>query len=195
MITLALLLLFAAPETPKPAGHGTADGLKLTVDAEEARKAGRVDDAIRLYRRALEVDVSSKDDWWALGTLYYQKDRYPECRDAFNHLSRLDPNSGVAWSMLGLCDFGTKNYTEALMHLERGRELGTGIEAIRRVDGSLGHLLELFETGIVGAVILGVGAVQVRFDLGGIVVRRSFGRLIEKQDTHGADISGFDVRR
>jgi len=97
---------------------------RLAHRAEEARQANRTNDAIVLYQRALQVKPEWKEGWWYLGSLYYREDRYPDCRDAFGHLTSLGQNGGPAWSMLGLCEFETKEYDRALAHLRQGVKLG-----------------------------------------------------------------------
>ncbi len=85
-----------------------------------------MDDAIRLYKQALRLKPSWEEGWFSLGMLNYQLDQYAEGREAFRHLTVTNPNVAVAWAMLGLCEFETKNYPEALLHLERANTLGLG---------------------------------------------------------------------
>ncbi len=93
-------------------------------------------------RKAVKANPSSQEGWWSLGTLYYQQDSYPECRDAFKQLSKLAPKGGPAWTMLGLCEFGAKQFDAALLHLRQGQELRVGNEAIDAVAKF--HLAELY---------------------------------------------------
>ncbi len=84
-------------------------------------------------QRDLKTNPSWQEGWWELGTLYYQQDRYPECRDAFKQLSKLAPKSGPAWTMLGLCEFGAKQFDAALLHLRQGQDLRVGNDSIDTV--------------------------------------------------------------
>ncbi len=130
MYAAVLLICLSAAATaqevrpPAPPAKSTFD--KLSKDAEAAGRANRVDDAIRLYTQALRIRPSWEEGWWNLGMLNYQLDRYVEGRDAFRHLTVTNPNVAVAWAMLGLCEFETKQYPESLQHLERGNTLGLG---------------------------------------------------------------------
>ena len=54
------------------------------------------------------------------------RDRYEEGRDAFRHVLSNEPKMATAWGMLGLCEFRTKQYEEALAHLQRADSLGLG---------------------------------------------------------------------
>jgi len=92
--------------------------------------------------RILKANPSSQECWWELGTLYYQQDRYPECRDAFKQLSKLAPKGGPAWTMLGLCEFGAKQFDVALLHLRQGQDLRVGNDSIDTVAKL--HLAELY---------------------------------------------------
>ncbi len=92
--------------------------------ADEARLAERFDEAIGLYGQALKFKPKWPDGWWYVGAIFYQKDSYPEARDAFQNLVALDPERGPAWAMLGLCLFQTGDYERAAVALQRGRTLG-----------------------------------------------------------------------
>ena len=95
----------------------------LAKQAETARQANKTDEAIRLYQQAVHLKPSWSEGWWYLGTLYYDSDRYADGQDAFGHLTSLEPNMAVAWAMLGLCEFETKNYERALARLEKADQL------------------------------------------------------------------------
>jgi tetratricopeptide (TPR) repeat protein len=98
----------------------------LSKQAAAAQQANRVDDAISLYTQALRIKPSWDEGWWNLGMLNYQLDRYEAGRDAFRHMTVTNPNIAVAWAMLGLCEFETKQYTDAILHLDKARTLGLG---------------------------------------------------------------------
>jgi len=113
----------------EPAGTKTISQSKATFDnavkaADEARIAGRLDEAIESYKTALSIEPKWPDGWWYVGALYYEKDLYPEARDAFSNLVALEPNRGPAWGMLGLCQFQTREYERSAASLERGYALG-----------------------------------------------------------------------
>jgi len=97
---------------------------KAAKDGEEARAAGRLDDAITSYTEALRIRPKWPDGWWYLGAIFYEKDQYSQARDAFKNLVDLDPKRGAGWGMLGLCLFQTREYEPAVVSLQRGRTLG-----------------------------------------------------------------------
>ena len=118
-----LLACFSAAAIAQPA---TSSFDKLAKEAEAAGRANRVDDAIRLYSQALRIKPAWEEGWWTLGMLNYQLDRYVEGREAFRHLTVTNPNVAVAWAMLGLCEFETRQYTDSLRHLQKAHSLGLG---------------------------------------------------------------------
>lgn len=123
-------------QSPAPQTPASAQGAKarrdspaftaLAAKAQAAREAGNPDEALRLYGEALRLKPAWAEGWWFTGTLYYEADRYEEGRDAFRHVLSNEPKMATAWGMLGLCEFRTKQYEEALAHLQRADSLGLG---------------------------------------------------------------------
>ncbi len=101
---------------------------RIQKQAEAARKENRVDAAIALYKKGVALKPAWEEGWWSLGTLYYGLDEFSEARDAFRHLSSIQPGAGAPWAMLGLSEFQTKQYDEALGHLKHASELHSGQE-------------------------------------------------------------------
>jgi tetratricopeptide (TPR) repeat protein len=137
MASLALILcvLSALPagtgqtalpmSAPAPAAR-VDDFDTLRRRADEARAAGRVRDAVELYRAAIAMQPSWAEGHWSLGTIYYDADRHRECRDTFATVVRLEPEHGAAWAFSGLCEFKLTEYAPALEHLTRANDLGVG---------------------------------------------------------------------
>src|SRR3954468_16853902 len=63
------------------------------------------EEAIALYRQATSLRPSWAEGWFYTGAALYQLNRYPECRDAFEHVVSLAPGKGTAWGFLGLCEY------------------------------------------------------------------------------------------
>ncbi|HEY5906537.1 MAG TPA: tetratricopeptide repeat protein, partial [Vicinamibacteria bacterium] len=120
-----------SPGASKPKAGATAkpsepDFAALAKKAEEHRAAGRIDEAIALYRRALARNPAWAEGLWYLGTLLYEKDQFVEAREALRRLVALTPRVGAPWALLGLSEFQSKEYAQALEHLQKSRELGVG---------------------------------------------------------------------
>src|SRR5260370_15418502 len=108
---LALLLLFAAP---------SGDFERLSKQATAARMDGKAEEAVRYYKASLAARPAWAEGWWYLGSLLYDKNSFTEARDAFAQLVKYETKASPGWAFLGLCEFETKQYADALAHLERG---------------------------------------------------------------------------
>src|SRR6266404_1746306 len=92
----------------------------LTEAASKARENGNREGAISLYQQAVQIRSEWTEGWWYLGTLLYDADRFAEAVPALRKVTELAPELGAAWSFLGLSEFETKDYFEALGSLEKG---------------------------------------------------------------------------
>ncbi|HSE15632.1 MAG TPA: tetratricopeptide repeat protein [Pyrinomonadaceae bacterium] len=125
-VLLALLLCSAvvSAQTRKTQANAEAEFEGFVKQADDARLAARLDDAISLYGKALNIKPKWPDGWWYIGAILYEKDSYPQARDAFQNLVALEPERGPAWAMLGLCLFQTGDYERAATALQRARTIG-----------------------------------------------------------------------
>jgi tetratricopeptide (TPR) repeat protein len=111
----------AATHTARPA---SPEFDKTVKEAAAARDAGRIDESIALYRKAVTLRPSYVEGYWSLGTEFYDLDKYAEAKDAFGHVVRLQPKHAVAYGFKGLCEFQLKQYDEALDDLTHSTDLG-----------------------------------------------------------------------
>jgi len=116
----------AATATKAPAARQSAEFTKLAKQADAAREAGRLEDAIKLYNQALQLNHKWAEGWWYLGSIFYDRDRYGEASEALKLLLSLQRENGPAWALLGLCEFQLRNYKEALADILNGKQLGLG---------------------------------------------------------------------
>jgi len=123
----------AATAPAKPAAKKTTTGLspakaaefkKLSTDAETARSAGHLDEAVTLYRQALAIKPAWPEGLWGLGTSLYELEQFDPARDAFRRYIAIDDKNGNAWALKGLCEYRVKNYDTALSDLLQGRARG-----------------------------------------------------------------------
>lgn len=98
----------------------------LSARAEQAREAGDLPRAIELYRQALSANAAWDEGRWALGTAYYEIDRFAEARDEFRRVLASHGDNGTAWAFKGLCEYRLKNYDAALTDLMQARAHGVG---------------------------------------------------------------------
>jgi tetratricopeptide (TPR) repeat protein len=100
----------------------------LRKRADEARDAGRLNEAASLYRTALSTNPRWTEGWWSLGTLQYDGDRYAEAELAFEKVLALDPKHGTARAMLGLCEFELGKYDRALKDIQESEKVGVLVD-------------------------------------------------------------------
>lgn len=90
----------------------------VVARASAARQANDVPHAVELYRNALQLNPRWQEGWWFLGTLLYDSDQYTGARDALSRFLEFQPNAAPALGLLGLCEFETARYGDALHHIE-----------------------------------------------------------------------------
>ncbi len=100
---------------------------ELAAQADAAREADQVPQAIHLYQQALQMKPAWSQGWFYLGTLFYDSDRYSAAQRAFGRYVRL-VDKPAGWAFLGLCEFETGAYGEARGHLQRGVDGGLAPE-------------------------------------------------------------------
>src|SRR5918911_1150274 len=123
---------------------------QLAAEANAAREADRIEEAVALYRQGVALRPRWAEGWWYLATLYYDQNRFAEAARAFRETAQLQQRAGAPWAMLGLCEFQLARYDESLMHIQQGRQLGLGDNAeltrvMRYHEGVLSILKGEFE--------------------------------------------------
>ena len=132
------------PKAPAPSSKAFDD---LSRRAQEAHAAQKLDEALALYEKALEMRPGWTEGRFGLGTVLYDLDRHRDARTAFRRVAAEQPESGPAWAFKGMCEFQLKNYEQALADLQKGRLLGLGGNANMKtvVDFHAAILLTRFE--------------------------------------------------
>ena len=97
---------------------------ELAEGAKKASEENRLDDAARLYARALGLHPRWTEGWWSLGTIQYDQDKYAQAAGSFQKVLALDPKNGTAHAMLGLCQFELGKDDSALKNLLAAEQLG-----------------------------------------------------------------------
>lgn len=112
--------------SPAPADPGESQKSfeQVSAEADAAREADRVEEAVALYRRGVALRPKWAEGWWYLATLHYDRNDYAEGARAFRETAKLQPKAGAAWAMLALCEFQLGQYDDSLAHLQQGRQLG-----------------------------------------------------------------------
>lgn len=128
-IAFGLAYQTACAQTQRSSTRGSAAGAStrfetLRKQADEARDAGRLDEATQLYHRALVINPKWSEGWWSLGTLQYDSDRYAEAELSFEKVLALNPKHGTARAMLGLCEFELGQTDRALKDIQESEKVG-----------------------------------------------------------------------
>jgi tetratricopeptide (TPR) repeat protein len=113
----------------------------LSSQANAARDADRLDEALTLYKKALVLRPSWAEGWWSVGTIQYDRNAYPDAARAFRRLLTLRPKDGTAHAFLGLCEFELGHDDAAFQHIEQSRRIGLA------GDSQFQHVV-LFHEGI-----------------------------------------------
>jgi tetratricopeptide (TPR) repeat protein len=97
---------------------------ELSQRAATAQQSGKIEEAIATYQSALQIRPDWQDGLRYLGALQYGAARYPEAISTFKILVEVNPKMGLAWALLGLCEFETQDYKNALAHMKHGQDVG-----------------------------------------------------------------------
>jgi len=148
--------------TPAPAGGAAAqpqrlrEGYALMNQAARAERAGRADDAIRLYREALAVAPELSGAWNNLGVLYMQADERPAAAECFRRAADLSPSDPRPLANLGLLyddarygEDAVRYYAEALERDPNYLDaLRGGVKAAARLGRRDARTLDWTERGL-----------------------------------------------
>jgi tetratricopeptide (TPR) repeat protein len=121
VVFLSGLPILASSQTPSAP---STQFKVLSAQAAQASAENRLDQASTLYRKALTLQPRWAEGWWALGTLQYDQNHYPEAARSFEKVLALRPNNGTAHAMLGLCQVELKQDRSALKNLSIAQQFG-----------------------------------------------------------------------
>jgi tetratricopeptide (TPR) repeat protein len=138
-----------ALSSPAASGGGSAnasaggDFEAISREAVNAQDSGDTAKAMSLYKEALQLRPDWDEGRWNLAMLDYTASRYRETVEELKGWLARNPESGTGWGVLGLSEFALHDYDNALIHLQRGQNLGFGADrnAVRIARYHLGILL------------------------------------------------------
>lgn len=117
-LVAALLMQATAAQPRQPASFDT-----LSRQAAEARDGKRLDAALTLYKRALQLKPEWDEGLWEAASIEYDLDKYKECSADFRRLAGRKPDQAAVWTMAGLCQYHLRDYDAALQSLLRAQQL------------------------------------------------------------------------
>jgi tetratricopeptide (TPR) repeat protein len=124
MVAVYPLLAFLLLASPAATAQKTGGFERIAQQADVAREADRVQEAIDLYTKGVGLRPRWREGWWALGSLFYDQDRFAEAESAFRHFVAVTPKAGPAYAFLGLCRYETGNDEQALRDFRRWADKG-----------------------------------------------------------------------
>jgi tetratricopeptide (TPR) repeat protein len=124
-ISVCLTVLFTFSATAQVSGGSPTSFQRLAQRAEAAKNGGNTPASIALYKRALALNPKWQEGLWYYGSLSYDNNRYAQAVTALRRLTKLNPKLGSAWALLGLSEYGTRNYVASLKDLQKADALGT----------------------------------------------------------------------
>jgi tetratricopeptide (TPR) repeat protein len=129
-----IVVLLALNQAPPPAQQTTFEMIAKQADA--ARSAGHLNEAVTLYSEGVRLRPSWPDGWWSLGSLLYDQDQFAEAQVAFARFVKLQPDAGPAYAFLALCEYETRNDDRSLQHFQAWAKHGSpGTDALLDVAG------------------------------------------------------------
>ncbi len=134
---ISLFVFLCLANSPQAIPHETQKGFEqLAKQADEARAANRLNEAIALYSDGVREHPLWNEGWWWLGSLLYDEDRFSEAQEAFARFIRLGRNAGPAYAFLALCEYENRDYDGALQHFQAWSKNGSpGNDALLDVAG------------------------------------------------------------
>lgn len=107
--------------------------------AQQAERAGKLDEAVALHAKALEADSKMVQAHVNLITLYGRLGRTEKAEEHFREAQRLNPNQADAFYNYGVLLFGLKRYREAGEAFRRAIEINP---SYAEAHNNLAFLLE-----------------------------------------------------
>jgi len=98
---------------------------------------------IQLYRLHSATEAPANGELWKLAMLDYSSGKFSEAISTLKTWVVDHPDDGTAWAVMGLSEFEIKDFDNALIHLQRGQQLGLkgSAEAIQLARYRLAGLL------------------------------------------------------
>ena len=125
LFRVVAILILAAPAGQSGGQPNVTTSFEtLSHQAEQARDAKRLDEALNLYKKAVALKPDWQAGWWNAGSIAYDLNQYPECAADFSRLAALKPDLAPAWTYEGLCEYRLRDYDAALKSLTQVQRLG-----------------------------------------------------------------------
>jgi len=115
VFSLAALLSSGASASATPPQKSFDE---IAKQADSARSADRMTEAIGLYRDGVNLRPTWSEGWLWLGNLLYDQDRFPEAQASFVRFVAISQKPGPAWALKGLCEFEMRDFDRSTQDLQ-----------------------------------------------------------------------------
>ena len=105
LVSIVAVLMLVTPYR-QSAGHPTSAFDNLSHQAEQARDAKRLDEALGLYKQALQLKPDWQAGWWNAGSIAYDLDNYTDCASDFGRLAAFASTCALGQCRTGACGVG-----------------------------------------------------------------------------------------
>ncbi|MBI4248237.1 MAG: tetratricopeptide repeat protein [Elusimicrobia bacterium] len=95
----------------------------------EFQKKGNFEEALKNYRKSLEMDPRNAKAFINMGIAFYMQDRLNEAIFQFRSALEIDPNDAKAHFDLGLALDDKGDFKEAILHFQKAVEIDPGYHA------------------------------------------------------------------
>jgi len=99
-----------------------AEAYRLSIEAQQAQRAGRNTDAITLYQRAAELQPNMPGVWNNLGVLLMERQLYLDAVTAFKREADISPEDPRPYENLGLAYSEAQHAEESIKYYELALE-------------------------------------------------------------------------
>jgi len=126
---------------PAQVSHNDRTLAQISREADDAIIAGDSGAAVALIEKGLRIDPEWKDGLWKAGLVLYQDNQFEPARGYLNRLTQVEPTRGVAWALLGMCEFQLREFWAAIEDITRADRLGipeqSGMRRVALLDRAI----------------------------------------------------------
>ncbi len=105
---------------------GKSQQANAALQQETKLAHGNMADLYRIHSVGTASALVNTDAVWQQAMQNFSAGRYAETIAALKLWVKQKPEDGTAWAVMGLSEFELRDYDNALIHLQRGQQLGVG---------------------------------------------------------------------
>ncbi|MBN2370499.1 MAG: tetratricopeptide repeat protein [Vicinamibacteria bacterium] len=134
-------------ETMKVSSSKISESLRAVKDAEIHMLAGRYTNAVKEFKKALDIYSEDAIVHNKLGICHQRSQRINDAERAFKEALKINPDYAEAWNNLGALDHGRGDYKQAIKHYKKALAVKADFATAYRNMGTAYFALQRFEEG------------------------------------------------